>query len=94
MIKPMEDRLLIQIEKPEERNEMGLIIPATARDKEQEGIVVAVGPGRYKDGEYTELPIKVGDRVFFGPQHGVEIKQDNEKFYIFSYNQIQAVLAN
>lgn len=92
MIKPMEDRLIVTIEKSEEKNEMGLIIPDTARDKEQEGIVVAVGPGRYKDGEYTELPIKVGDRVFFGKQLGTEIKHEGEKYYIFGYNQIQAVI--
>lgn len=61
MIKVLEDRVLIRIEKAEERNEMGLIIPDTARDKEQEGVVVAVGPGKLIDGEYVPLHINEGD---------------------------------
>lgn len=92
MIKPLEDRVLVQIEKQDERNEMGLIIPATARDKEQEGVVVAVGPGKLVDGKYVELHIKFGDRVFFGKQMGTEIKSDGETLYLFGANQIQAII--
>lgn len=94
MIKPLDDRVIVKIEKAEERNEMGLIIPDTARDREEEGIVVAVGPGRFKDGDYFPLAVKEGDRVFFGKQSGIEIKHEGEKYFIFAISQILAVLEN
>lgn len=92
MIKPTEDRILVKIEKPEERNEMGLIIPDTVREREQEGEVIAVGPGRFHNGEYVPLQIKPGDKVFFGKTAGTEIKHDGETYYLFGLNQIQAVI--
>lgn len=94
MIKPTEDRILVKIEKPEERNEMGLIIPDTVREREQEGLVMAVGPGRFVDGKYVELHIKPGDKVFFGKTAGTEIKDGNETYYLFGSNQIQAVIVD
>lgn len=91
-IQPTEDRVLVRIEKQEEKNEMGLIIPDTAKEKEQEGVVVAVGPGRLIDGKYVELNIKPGDKVFFGRQQGVEIKDNGETLYLFGANSIWAVI--
>ena len=79
MIHPTEDRVLVRIDKAEERNEMGLIIPDTARDKEQEGTVVAVGPGRYANDKLIPMTLKEGDKVFFGKQQGMEIKHQGEK---------------
>jgi len=92
MIKPTDDRVLVKIEKQEERNEMGLIIPATARDREQEGIVLAVGPGKFHNGDYVPLHIKPGDKVFFGKTAGTEIKDGGETLYLFGSNQIQAII--
>lgn len=94
MIRPLDDRVLVQIEKPEERNEMGLIIPDTVREREQEGTVIAVGPGRFHDGGYVPLQIKVGDKVFFGKTAGTEIKDNGETYYLFGANQIHAVIEN
>lgn len=92
MIKVLEDRVLVRIEKAEERNEMGLIIPDTARDKEQEGVVVAVGPGKLIDGKYVPLHINEGDRVFFGKHVGIEIKHKGETLHIYGSGQILAIL--
>ena len=92
MIHPTEDRVLIRIDKAEERNEMGLIIPDTARDKEQEGTVVAVGPGRYANDKLIPMTLKEGDKVFFGKQQGVEIKHQGEKYYLFNASNIWAVI--
>ena len=92
MIHPTEDRVLVRIDKAEERNEMGLIIPDTARDKEQEGTVVAVGPGRYANDKLIPMTLKEGDKVFFGKQQGVEIKHQGEKYYLFNASNIWAVI--
>lgn len=92
MIKPTEDRVLVRVVEAEERNEMGLIIPDTARDKEQEGTVVAVGPGRYVNDKLIPMTFKEGDKVFFGKQQGVEIKHQGEKLYLFNSGSIWAVL--
>ena len=92
MIHPTEDRVLIRIDKAEERNEMGLIIPDTARDKEQEGTVVAIGPGRYANDKLIPMTLKEGDKVFFGKQQGVEIKHQGEKYYLFNASNIWAVI--
>ena len=92
MIHPTEDRVLVRIDKAEERNEMGLIIPDTARDKEQEGTVVAIGPGRYANDKLIPMTLKEGDKVFFGKQQGVEIKHQGEKYYLFNASSIWAVI--
>ena len=92
MIHPTEDRVLVRIDKAEERNEMGLIIPDTARDKEQEGTIVAVGPGRYANDKLIPMTLKEGDKVFFGKQQGVEIKHQGEKYYLFNASSIWAVI--
>ena len=64
-IKPLEDRIVIKISEAEEKTASGLVIPDTAKEKPQEGTVVAVGPGRFDDGVRVPMDIKVGDVVLY-----------------------------
>ena len=77
-IKPLEDRVLIQIKEAESTTASGIVLPDSAKEKEQEGVVVAVGPGRF-DGE-TRVPmdIAVGDTVVFSKYGGTELKHNGE----------------
>ena len=77
-IKPLEDRIVIKINDAEEKTASGLVIPDTAKEKPQEGTVVAVGPGRFDDGVRVPMDVKVGDVVLFSKYGGTEIKQDRK----------------
>ena len=92
MITVLGNRVLVKIEKAEEKSENGLIIPDTAREQEQEGIVYAVGEGEWIDGKLIPPSVQQGNRVFFGRQQGVEIKWQGETFHIFHMTQIQAIV--
>jgi len=91
-IKPLADRVLIEpIEQQEER--IGsIIIPDTAKEKPQEGKVIAVGPGRQENGKVVPLQVKVGDRVLYGKYAGTEIKKDGKEYLIVRENDILAVI--
>ncbi|MCX7810462.1 MAG: co-chaperone GroES [Leptospiraceae bacterium] len=91
-IKPLADRVLIEpIEQQEER--IGsIIIPDTAKEKPQEGKVIAVGPGRQENGKVVPLQVKVGDRVLYGKYAGTEIKKDGKEYLIVRESDILAVI--
>jgi len=91
-IKPLADRVLIEpIEQQEER--IGnIIIPDTAKEKPQEGKVIAVGPGRQDNGKVVPLQVKVGDRVLYGKYAGTEIKKDGKEYLIVRESDILAVI--
>ena len=80
-IKPLHDRVIVRrIEESSDKTAGGLFIPDTAKEKPQEGEVIAVGEGKYKeDGTRQTLDVKAGDRVLFGKYSGSEIKIDNEE---------------
>ena len=92
-IRPLQDRVIVRrIEAKEERSAGGIIIPDTAKEKPQEGKVVAVGPGRRDDGKLVALDVKAGDRVLFGKYAGSEIKIDGEEHLILREEDILGVV--
>ena len=77
-IRPLGDRILVKAEEPKEKKIGGIIIPDTAKEKPQEGTVIAAGNGRIgKDGKVIPMEIKVGDKVLYGKYSGTEVKIDN-----------------
>ena len=93
-IKPLHDRVIIRrIEDSTDKTAGGLFIPDTAKEKPQEGEVIAAGDGKYKeDGTRQALDVKAGDRVLFGKYSGSEIKLDNEEFIIMREDEILGII--
>ena len=92
-VRPLQDRVIVKrIEDKEQRSAGGIIIPDTAREKPQEGKVVAVGPGRREDGKVLSLDVKIGDRILFGKYAGTEIKLDGEEHLIVREEDILGVV--
>jgi len=93
-IKPLHDRVIIRrIEDSTNQTAGGLFIPDTAKEKPQEGEVIAVGAGKYKeDGTRQALDVKAGDRILFGKYGGSEIKLDGEEFLIMREDEILGVI--
>ena len=92
-IKPLEDRIVVQPLDAEQTTASGLVIPDTAKEKPQEGVVLAVGPGRFENGERLPLDVKTGDRVLFGKWSGTEIKIDGEELMIMKESDIMGIIA-
>jgi chaperonin GroES len=91
--RPLHDRVVVQRVDAEEKSKGGIIIPDTAKEKPQEGRVVAVGPGaRDEAGKLQPLDVKAGDRVLFGKWSGTEIKLDGEDYLIMKESDIMGVL--
>jgi chaperonin GroES len=91
-IKPLEDRILVKSIDAEQTTASGLVIPDTAKEKPQEGEVLAVGPGRFEDGQRLPLDIKVGDKVIYSKYGGTEVKYNGEEYLILSSRDVLAVL--
>ncbi len=92
-IKPLHDRVVIRRIEEEEEIRGGIVIPDTAKEKPQQGEVIAVGDGRIlEDGTRLPLDIRVGDRVLFGKYSGTEIKLDDEELLIMRENEILGVV--
>ncbi len=93
-IKPLHDRVIVRrIEDSTDKTAGGLYIPDTAKEKPQEGEVIAVGEGKYKeDGSRQTLDVKVGDRVLFGKYSGSEIKIDNEELMMMREDEILGII--
>jgi chaperonin GroES len=92
-IRPLQDRVIVKrLEDQEQRSPGGIIIPDTAKEKPQEGKVIAVGPGKREDGKLIPLDVKTGDRVLFGKYSGSEIKVDGEEHLILREEDILGVL--
>ena len=91
--KPLHDRIVIRRLEGEERTKAGIIIPDTAKEKPQEGEVVAVGPGgRDEAGKLIPIDLKAGDRVLFGKWSGTEVKIDGEELLIMKESDVMGVL--
>jgi chaperonin GroES len=91
-VRPLHDRVLIKRIEEQETVRGGIIIPDTAKEKPQEGEVVAVGTGkRLENGSITPLEVKDGDRVLFGKYSGTEIKVDNQEYLILREDEILAI---
>jgi len=92
-IKPLEDRIVVKSLEAEQTTASGLVIPDTAKEKPQEGEVLAVGPGRIDDkGNRVPLDITVGDRVIYSKYGGTEVKHQGDEFLILSARDVLAVV--
>jgi chaperonin GroES len=92
-IRPLQDRVIVQRIEEEEKTKGGIIIPDTAKEKPQEGKVIAVGPGKIlENGTKTKLDVKVGDKILFGKYSGSEIKIDGEEFLMMREDDILGVI--
>ena len=93
-IKPLEDRILVQPLEAEQTTKSGLVIPDTAKEKPQEGKVLATGPGRIDDnGNRVPLDVSVGDKVIFSKYGGTEVKYSGEDLLILSARDVLAVVS-
>jgi chaperonin GroES len=94
-IRPLYDRIVVKrIEAGDEKTSGGLIIPDTAKEKPQEGEVVAVGKGkRLEDGKVISLDVQIGDRILFGKYSGSEIKLDGNEYLIMREDEVLGVLS-
>jgi chaperonin GroES len=92
-IKPLGDRVVVEPIEREETTASGLVLPETAKEKPQEGKVIAAGPGRLnEDGTRLPLEVKVGDRVLYAKYAGTEFKMNDKKYLILGEKDILAVL--
>ena len=92
MIRPLGDRVVIEAVAKEETTASGIVLPDTAKEKPQEGKVIAVGSGTLKDGERIPLEVKEGDRIIFSKYAGTEVKFEGREMLILRENDILAVL--
>ena len=91
--RPLHDRVLIEVLDSDEKTAGGIIIPDTAKEKPQEGKVIAVGPGaKSEDGKTIPMDVKVGDRVLFGKWSGTEVKVDGKEYSIMKESDIMGVV--
>ena len=92
-IKPLEDRVVVQANEAETTTASGLVIPDTAKEKPQEGTVIAVGPGRIDDnGNRVPLDVKAGDVVIYSKYGGTEVKYGGEEYLVLSARDLLAVV--
>jgi chaperonin GroES len=92
-ITPLHDRVVIKRIEEQETVKGGIIVPDTAKEKPQEGEVVAVGPGKIHEGKRIPLDVEVGDRVLFGKYSGNDIKIDDEEYLIIREDEILGKVA-
>ena len=93
-VKPLADRIIVKAAEAEEMTKGGIILPDTAKEKPQQGEVIAVGPGKVSDsGNIVKVTLKSGDKVLYGKYSGTEITVDGEDVLIMRESDILAVLA-
>ena len=91
-IKPLADRVIIKALPMEEKTKSGIIMPDTAKEKPQEGEVIAVGPGKVEKGARVALDVKAGDHVIYSKYAGTEVKYDGEDYLILKEADILAII--
>jgi chaperonin GroES len=92
--RPLHDRVVVKRLEGEEKTKAGIIIPDTAKEKPQEGQIIAVGPGaRDENGKLVPLDVKTGDRILFGKWSGTEVKIDGQELLIMKESDILGVVA-
>jgi chaperonin GroES len=92
-LKPLADRLVVEPLEQEEVTAGGIILPETAKEKPQQGKVLATGPGRTdENGKFVKMEVKVGDRVLYARYSGTEVKVDNKKLLIFRESDVLAIV--
>ena len=91
-VQPLGDRVLLQPLEAEEKTSGGIIVPDSAKEKPQEGKVIAIGKGKVEDGKVIPIEVKVGDKVLYGKYSGTEIKVNGEEMLIVKEEDILAVI--
>ena len=91
-LKPLEDRVAVLPSEEDETTVSGIVIPDTAKEKPQEGEVMAVGPGRFEDGQRIPMDVKIGDKVIYSKYGGTEVKVEAEEYLILSARDVLAIV--
>ena len=91
-LSPLADRVVVKPLEETETMRGGLYIPDTAKEKPQQGEIVAVGPGRYEEGKRVPMELKTGDRVLYGKYSGTEVTVDGEQYLILRESDVLAVI--
>ena len=91
-LEPLEDRVVVKPEDEEETTVSGIVIPDTAKEKPQQGEIVAAGPGRFEDGKRVPMDVKVGDKILYSKYGGTEVKVEGEEYLVLSSRDILAVV--
>ena len=92
-LQPLDDRIVVKPSEEEETTASGIVIPDTAKERPQEGEVIAVGPGRFEDGSRIPMDVKAGDKVIYSKYGGTEVKVEGEEYLILSARDVLAVLS-
>jgi chaperonin GroES len=91
-LEPLDDRIVVKPGEEEETTISGIVIPDTAKEKPQEGEVVAVGPGRFEDGKRIPMDVKAGDKVLYSKYGGTEVKIGGEEYLVLSARDVLAIV--
>ena len=91
-IKPLGDRSVVKVLEKQETTKSGIVLPEAAKEKPQEGEVLAVGSGELIEGKRVPLEVKVGDRVIYSKYAGTEIKMDDEEYLILKQSDVLAII--
>ena len=91
-VTPLADRVVIRALEETEQMRGGLYIPDTAKEKPQQGEIIAVGPGKYEDGKLVPMGVKVGDKALYGKYSGTEVTLDNEQYLILRESDVLAII--
>ena len=93
-LEPLDDRIVVKPGEEEETTISGIVIPDTAKEKPQEGEVVAVGPGRFEDGKRIPMDVKAGDKVLYSKYGGTEVKIGGEEYLVLSARDVLAIVTS
>jgi chaperonin GroES len=93
-LRPLEDRITVHPSEEEQTTVSGIVIPDTAKEKPQEGEVMAVGPGRFEDGQRVPMDVSVGDTVIYSKYGGTEVKVAGEEYLILSARDVLAIVSS
>jgi chaperonin GroES len=91
-VSPLADRVVVKAAEDAEQMRGGLYIPDTAKEKPQQGEIVAVGPGKYEDGKLVPMSVKVGDKVLYGKYSGTEVTIDGDQLLILRESDVLAIV--
>jgi chaperonin GroES len=91
-LEPLDDRIVVKPGEEEQTTVSGIVIPDTAKEKPQEGEVVAVGPGRFEDGTRVPMDVKTGDRVLYSKYGGTEVKVGGDEYLVLSARDVLAIV--
>jgi chaperonin GroES len=92
-VNPLSDRVVVRAMEETETMRGGLYIPDTAKEKPQQGEIIAVGPGKFEDGKRVPMEVKVGDKVLYGKYSGTEVTIDNNQYLILRESDVLAIIS-